>query len=907
MAVTPSLADRLLVAIGDGTATLVTPNNRLARRLASTYADAQRTRGARCWETPRILPWSAWSGECWRTARVAGLPGAAARLLEPVHGAQLWRRIVAAGTTAGAGLQDPDGAAVLAADAWRRMHAWGGGGESWRGWGAAGSGADVAAFVGWCERYTAVLRSIDAIDDALLPDRLAALVGEVAVLPGPLVLAGYAERTPQQQRLLAALRRAGADVAAFDPLAADAGDVRVVACADPRDEIVAALEWARRQVDADPRLRVGIAVADLAARRGEIVELADDLICPRLGWPDELTAPRPYNLSLGAALAEVPLVAAALDLTALALGSLPAPRAAALLRSRYLPGDGVAWARRAEVEADWLELGLRDAGLDDCLRRLAAHDPPLASRWHDARSTRPVPGRASPVRWAAFWRDWLAALGWPGGPPLASSDYQALEAWNELLQAFAALEPQESVLPKRDAWTTLAAMAAGAVFQPEAAVQAPIEILGLLEAAGQPFDALWVTGLGTDGWPPAARPSPLLPLRWQREHDLPHASAPRELAYARRLTADFARAAPTVVLSYAARVDDHPNAPSVLVAGWPEQPRAAPPPRPVAAAFNARPALAIVADADGPALPTPGAFRGGAGLVEQQSDCPFRAFAVQRLRVRPWPRATYGLSAAERGNLVHAALAAFWQRVGTRDALAALGDGALADALTEAVDAAFAGQPVDAVRWGRLPPVVEPAERTRLAATLEGWIRDGELAREAFAVVAVERAIPLALGELQLSLRIDRVDRLPGGALAIIDYKTGRSVTPLRWFDGRPQAPQLPLYLLAHRAAEPAVAVSALVYAGVRAGNARWSGVAADELAWPGLGVVDALTRGRVADWAAATDHWRAALAALAREFAAGYAAVLPRSSLVCRTCGLQSLCRIGAAIGDDDEDAADE
>lgn len=897
------LADRLRHAVGDGSATIVTPNNRLARRLAAAYAAAQRARGLRCWETPRIVPWSAWSGECWRVARVAGLAGAEASLLGPAQGAQLWRRIVAAGT-AGVPLQDPDGAAALAGEAWRRMHAWGGGAESWRGWQAAGSGDDVAAFAGWCERYTGALRRLDAIDDALLPDRLASLSGGAALLPGPLVLAGYAEQTPQQQRLLAALRGAGTAVAAFDPLAADAGDVRVVACADPRDEIVAALEWARRQVDADPTRRVGVAIADLAARRGEVVELADDVLCPRLAWPDELAAPRPYNLSLGVALAEVPLVAAALDLAALTLGPLPAARVAALLRSRYLPGDRGAWVGRAGVEAAWLDLGLRQAGLDDCLRDLAPVDASLAARWRAARSAQTPPGRASPARWAGFWRDWLVALGWPGDPSLASGEHQALQAWNELLQSFAALEPVEPLLARRDAWAALAAMAAAAVFQPEAAA-APIEILGLLEAAGQPFDALWVTGMGAAGWPPAARPSPLLPLRWQRDHDLPHASAARELAYARRLTADLARAAPTVVLSFATRVDDHPNAPSVLVAGWPRQSRAAPVPRPVAVAFATRPAPEIVADKDGPALATPGAFRGGAGLVEQQSDCPFRAFAIQRLRARPWPRASYGLSAAERGNLVHAVLAAFWQRVGTRDALAALDDPGLAAAVAQAVDTAFGSGAVASPRWSRLAGLVEPAERARLAAALAGWLRDGELAREPFTVVAVERAMPLALGELQLALRIDRIDRLPGGTLAIIDYKTGRSVAPLRWFDPRPQGPQLPLYLLAHRAAVPAEAVAALAYAGVRAGNARWSGVAANAAAWPDLGSVEALTQGRIADWAAATDHWRAALAALAGEFVAGHAAVLPRSG-ACRTCGLQALCRVDAVAGADETDAAD-
>jgi RecB family exonuclease len=213
---------------------------------------------------------------------------------------------------------------------------------------------------------------------------------------------------------------------------------------------------------------------------------------------------------------------------------------------------------------------------------------------------------------------------------------------------------------------------------------------------------------------------------------------------------------------------------------------------------------------------------------------------------------------------------------------------------------------VDAARWGELAQLVAPAERTRLAATLDDWVREGELAREAFVVVAAEQSIPLALDALQLSLRIDRIDRLPGGALAIIDYKTGRTGTPLRWFDPRPQAPQLALYLLAHRAAEPATAVSALAYAAVRAGEARWSGLAADALAWPKLGTVDALTRGRIADWAAAADYWRAALGAIAREFVAGQAAVRPRSG-VCRNCGLQALCRVGDMAGDDDTGTADE
>jgi hypothetical protein len=98
----------------------------------------------------------------------------------------------------------------------------------------------------------------------------------------------------------------------------------------------------------------------------------------------------------------------------------------------------------------------------------------------------------------------------------------------------------------------------GHAFNPVA--HAPIQILGLLEAAGQPFDALWVTGLAAERWPAAAQPNPLLPASWQRERNVPHSTAARELAYAQAITAQLTRAAPAVVVSHAHAAEGHPRA-----------------------------------------------------------------------------------------------------------------------------------------------------------------------------------------------------------------------------------------------------------------------------------------------------------------------------------------------------------
>ena len=54
------------------------------------------------------------------------------------------------------------------------------------------------------------------------------------------------------------------------------------------------------------------------------------------------------------------------------------------------------------------------------------------------------------------------------------------------------------------------------LFQPEGSA-APVQILGILEASGMAFDALWVIGLAADRWPPAPGAQPVLPIARQRE------------------------------------------------------------------------------------------------------------------------------------------------------------------------------------------------------------------------------------------------------------------------------------------------------------------------------------------------------------------------------------------------------
>ena len=208
--------ESILAAVAAG-ATLVTPNNRLARRLAAAHDRARLAGGARTWAAAQALPWGAWVDSLWHEALAAGAVDARPSLA-PAAAAHLWRRILAAEFPVdGPRPLDLAGLAAQAASAWRIVHEWGAGGESWRAW--AGGGGEPARFSGWAERYRAEVDAAGALDRAVLADQLAAAAGAVAAWrTRAIVLAGFVEFAPQQLRLLAALRAAGMTIVEHEAL-----------------------------------------------------------------------------------------------------------------------------------------------------------------------------------------------------------------------------------------------------------------------------------------------------------------------------------------------------------------------------------------------------------------------------------------------------------------------------------------------------------------------------------------------------------------------------------------------------------------------------------------------------------------------------------------------------------------
>jgi ATP-dependent helicase/nuclease subunit B len=875
-------------------ACVVTPNNRLARHLVARHDAAQVAAGRRAWPAARAMPWQGFLTSLWLDALGAGVMHSPRHVVADGAAAHLWDRIV---RNAPQRLQDPHGAAMQALEAWRVFHAWRHPGEHLDGWAHSGIEDDAAAFAQWAASYRVVLDGGDFVDSALLPDWLADIAPRMrAWRELRVVTTGFAAMTPQQQRLFDALRAAGATVGTMAGPGVAAARLRRVVCATPTDEFAHALAWARECALAAPAASIGLVVEDLAACREEIVALADDILSPALAVRVAPDAMRPFDASLGTPLSAVPVVAAALDLIMLAGAPLPAADAAALLRSPFLAGAQRAWSQRARGERMLREWGLRRAGLTDVIHVLADVDPALGDRWRSARAL--AHGPRSPRHWVDEWRTWLAAAGWPGDATPGSSEWQAREAWSKLLHQFGTFAAVSPMLGRDDAVAALRAVASATMWEPEAP-PARIRILGVLEASGLSFDALWLAGFTDERWPRSPAPNAMLPLSWQRERDVPRANAAGELAYARALTAGFAGAAREVIASHARDADGVTRAGSALMAHWPEMDMAdlpAPARHADAIAGGAGP-LSTCEDDRAPGLPPGSAISGGTGVIESQSACPFQAFALHRLRASTLPAESEGLTAQERGKLLHAALAAFWNDIHDHATLVALSADRLSERIATAVADACAG--IDRRRAGAIPAAVTSGEAPRLAATIRAWLDLIERERPAFAVVATESEKLLALGGIVLRFRLDRIDRLEGGGLAIIDYKSGRAVAPGKWFAQRPSGNQAGLYALACLAEGDAAPVRAVACAQLKAGQIGLAGLAADAGAWPALPVLAQLRNAPGVQWSDATEWWARRHSALAADFRNGEAAVAPRDAACCRLCELQPLCRI-RALGDE-------
>lgn len=479
--------------------------------------------------------------------------------------------------------------------------------------------------------------------------------------------------------------------------------------------------------------------------------------------------------------------------------------------------------------------------------------------------------------WVRLFNEHLKASNWPGDRALDSVEHQAVKQWIGLMEDFSKLDRLFEPAHWGVAYLKLKHLAQDIPFQPQSNV-VKLHILGALEAAGQDFTHLWITGLNDADWPSLPNPNPFLPIALQKEKNMPHATYERQWAFAEKMTRRFLNAAQHIVVSHAEIVLNQNCSASALIANYAETTYTDPIGKSVASLFeiifDAR-ALESLTDHRAPPLEFH-KIPSSSKTLKLQAQCPFRAFAEMRLELVDADELSLGLSLKDRGILTHRILDSIWSSLKTQKNLLVLTEDKLKNLIYHTVKNQLEG-------FERFERGLKfwDIEQNRLEQLMLAWLQL-EKKRSAFEVVAREAYYPIKIKDTDLKICIDRIDKDDLNQYFVIDYKTGE-VDLSGILANQVLEPQLPLYCFNDQFPTP----SGIVFGQVKSDQCRFVGVC-HTAHFPDTKVLSEDA------WASQLHIWQLELERLVNDFRSGQASVTPANpNKICRYCHLPSLCRI--------------
>jgi hypothetical protein len=828
---------------------VITATNRLALRLRHDLQASLQLTGKTLTPAPQILDYHSWlqnlwSVLCWQSPQPL-------RLLSDLQVQHVWRRVLLASE-----LDVLNTAAVieLSIQAYQSLRAYRVQDSEWH----AFASGDVRWFSQAYRQYQSQLHQHHYLDPADLANALIAADISTYLTDVDIDWVGFIEQTPEQLFLIQTL--SGAQHRQINWQASNVSVARVT-CKDAIDEFQQALAWAQKIAQTAATAQIAIVVPDLQKNRAQ--------------WQREilrLQSSIEINLSGGEPLAQLPVFKTLYSALCLLETPWQLKDVLHLCRSNFI-GDALILP-----EALHSQLPLT-AQPEIFQRSLQAQGLTPAWLMHLTQKMTEVIAPRTLSQWCDFAKKILLQLNWPGSSSLNSVDYQAIQKIEQLWWVISDADVMDEVWPFADFLALLQQQAQQQLFQPESP-ETQIQVLGLWEATGQSFDALWITGLHQDAWPRSTKLSPFLPRDVQIARQLPRACPQQEWQLATQLLQHWQQASSQVIFSFAEQDGAAHQAASPLIALFPEASDGRVQ-RPVAAVFNLEnytENYIAVTDDEKP--------RGGSAILASQALCAFQAFARFRLRVKTVEETVLGFSAQQRGILVHSCLEIFWRQHQHQDNLKALTSEALQQQLQCIIESQLQTQSL--IQSSALNAALIQAEQQRLLKLLTQWL-EMEKQRTPFKVIALEQALDVQLSNLNLSIRLDRIDQLQSGESILIDYKTG-AVNLQDWWHQPCLAPQLPLYALT-----VSPRADAIVYGVVCLPKPMLKGLGSaalriyDDAPRHLQQAVDALE-----DWSDLQTRWQQDIQKLADDFCRGVANLQPiNGDATCSRCGLQSLCRI--------------
>jgi probable DNA repair protein len=834
---------------------ILTPNHRLAAQIAQSWSVEMRQHKA-VWNAPRVYSIDHWLRHCWDELQdqnhtlVSGLA-----IVGQQQSRYYWDRAIAdcgAQSAIDASTYADGRFSKLASDTHRIVQNWNLSEQQ-----IPKSTPSSRQFIQWVEAYNKLLSRNQLITIPASWQLVAqgfaqsALAGEDKI-----ALYGFQSMPPAQQAVIAQATDCQQPIT---PQAID-GDGYLVACADPQQELIAATQWAAQQLAENPNQRIGLIIPELDHSLTQVSRLTAESLTDQ-------GVDVAVNISAGTALIETTVVRGAIELLGIFQYQRPLSQWLELLYSPYSVFSQLPVQVLVDVELAVRDSKAFDFTLEQFLNhvstavRLSPHADSIALQLKPVFECRSNHRKNNKIRqsfsqWQAFFERSLSDLGWPGQHKLDTFEYQQREHWQRLLEQFCRLDNLGIEVGLTTARKHLVQMAQDAVFHPQTG-DAPLQILGLLEGAGLKFDQLWIVGMHSQNFPAAVNINPLLPVDFQRCHAMPHSLPDRELNIAKALWRDYRSNARRLIASYPLLRGEEQLTASPLVFDvtrvaldqlvgnikrqpyWLERPDK----------------TELVAETTIAYNPEREKIKGGSTLLKNQSTLPFNAFAVHRLWAEPLQQPIAGLTAMDRGILLHDILYRLWGEWHNAAHLHSLSEQQISDALEQVIEQSLTA--LSTQHPVLLGSRFRQLEHSRLQKLITAWLAQ-EKSRPAFEVIGREQLTSVDFGDLQITLRLDRIDQMDGQSL-VIDYKSGE-VTPSHWQGDRPKDPQLPLYIMATKPQ-----ASGCAFAQIKGGNIKFIGIGESSF-FEQQTVID--------NWPEQLEQWRKALSNLAYEFSSGFASI---------------------------------
>lgn len=817
---------------------ILTVNNRTARELVNFFKpDATKVQAL-----PTISPWSGWLKQ--RLFDV-GLNVASAHIntvstvVDAFSSQVMWAQIIEE-IEIDRPLLDVYRVAQLAASAHSLMLAW---------------HIDVPIhqqtpefrqFKLWRDRYIERLQNQLAIDTSQLPQLVEGLIQMGVVdLPKTIILLGFTEWSPADLAVLNALSLQGVDIKQLMLASDDEPDVVLISCLDASDEWQRAARWAYQQLSQHPSERFAIVAPSLQTDAPHAKR-----VLTRILQDVQQNQHFSFNVAVAPALADWPAMRAAMDWLGWLMQAshgheVSVDQVGQTLLQGFCVGHESEAAERALIDSSWRHREIMSVTQSDwhlALSRL----PKLAQAWQAALEvTQDLKCASKKIKqsaldWTILWRKQLSALGFPGDTPLDSVTYQVVQAIEKQFEKFTALDQVLKPMLAHDALGLINRLVRQSPFQPQRDPDARLDVLGLLEAEGGRWHAVWVMGLNDEVLPATPNPNPFIPLPVLVAAQAPRATPERERLWAEQIFKTLLQCAPELVLS------------------WPEQEgerqlRASPLLTSLLSAKSCQPLvkenafirsgvlnqieMSVWVDDDVPHVTAEEKVKGGVGLFETQARNPLWAFFKYRLGVNALKPYALARPFSEQGDFIHAVMREVIVRYRTQTALQSAFQQADWQSNIRIVVVEKAQQKLKG-----MAPQLQAMHVERALNIVHTWcVFDS--ARLPYTNVAAEETFKFIHGPLQLALQIDRIDRLDEGGFVVIDYKTGQIPKDLQkeWSRAQPISNQLLTYSIAWQQQHPTVSpIHALVLAQIKPHQVKTAGLSIDDVGLPGVKIYEA-------------------------------------------------------------------